>query len=98
MSDVVVINRDELDYIIQNTARVAGAEGAKLALSLQKQTNEDRISEAEAMALIGCKKRKLASLRDDRLIEYYTNTKPYSYSKLSILEYINLSKIKRIKS
>jgi len=98
MSEIIVIDRDELKHIIENTARIAGAEGARLALSHQKQPITDRITEYDALVLIGCKKRKLATLRDERLIEFYTSTKPYQYSRKSIISYIESTKIKSIKA
>jgi len=98
MNEVIVINRDELKHIIENTARIAGAEGARLALSQQKQPKNDRITEDEALILIGCKKRKLATLRDERLIEFYTSTKPYQYNRQSIIDYIESTKIKSVKA
>ena len=97
MSEIIVIDRDELNHIIENTARIAGAEGARLALSQQTVSKSDKIDEHEAMLLLDCKKRKLATLRDDRQIEFYTNTKPFRYSRQSILDYIDSTKIKRVK-
>ena len=96
MSEVIVIDRDELNHIIENTARIAGAEGARPALSTIQEPKQDKISEDEAMKLLDCKKRTLASLRSNRRIEYYTTTKPYQYSRKSILGYIELCKIKKV--
>ena len=96
MSEIIVINRDELHSIIENTARIAGAEGARLALSSIEKPIEDKISEDEAMQLLDCKKRTLASLRNDRLISFYTTTRPYKYSRQSILDYIEFKKIKKV--
>ena len=99
MNEVIVINRDELHNIIENTARIAGAEGARLALSkikLSSSSKKDKISEEEAMKLLGCKKRTLASLRNDRQITFHTTTRPYTYSKQSILDYIEFKKIKKV--
>ncbi len=98
MSEIIVLQKDELKELIENTARLAGAEGARLAISQQKPFLNERISEDEAIALIGCKKRKLVQLRDERLIEYYTGTKPFQYNRKSILDYIESTKIKCIKA
>ena len=96
MSEIIVIDRDELNHIIENTARIAGAEGARLALSTIQVPKQDKISEDEAMKLLDCKKRTLASLRNDRLITFYTTTRPYKYSRKSILNYIEFKKIKKV--
>ena len=96
MSEIIVIDRDELHSIIENTARIAGAEGARLALSSIEKPIEDKITEVEAMQLLDCKKRTLASLRNDRLITFYTTTRPYKYSRQSILDYIEYKKIKKL--
>ena len=96
MSEIIVINRDELHSIIENTARIAGAEGARLALSSIEKPIDDKISEDEAMQLLDCKKRTLASLRNDRLITFYTTTRPYKYSRQSILDYKEFKKIKKV--
>jgi len=97
MSEIIVIDRDELKHIIENTARLAGAEGARLALSTIQKPKEDKISEDEAMALLECGPRKLASLRADRLITFYTISRPYKYSRQSILDYIEFKKIKKVR-
>jgi hypothetical protein len=96
MSEILLINKDELQEIIQNTARIAGAEGARLALSIIKKPEKDEISEDEAMKLLNCKKRTLAALRSTRSIEYNTATKPYTYSKKSILLHIEQRKVKKV--
>jgi len=97
MSEVIVIDRDELNHIIENTARIAGAEGARLVLSsIQQQPKQDKISEDEAMTLLDCGTRKLASLRADRLITFYTTSRPYKYSRRSILDHIEFKKIKKV--
>lgn len=96
MSEIIVIDRNELHSIIENTARIAGAEGARLALSSIEEPIEDEINENEAMQLLDCKKRTLASLRNDRLITFYTNTRPYKYSRQSILDYKEFKKRKKV--
>ena len=96
MSEIIVLQKDELKELIENTARLAGAEGARLALSSIEEPIEDEISENEAMQLLDCKKRTLASLRNDRLITFYTTTRPYKYSRQSILDYKEFKKIKKV--
>jgi len=96
MSEIIVIDRDELYSIIENTARIAGAEGARLALSSIQKPKNDKISEEEAMTLLECGTRKLASLRADRLITFYTTSRPYKYSRESILDHIEFKKIKKV--
>jgi len=96
MSEIIVLQKNELKELIENTARLAGAEGARLALSNIEKPIEDKISEAKAMQLLDCKKRTLASLRNDRLITFYTTTRPYKYSRQSILDYIEFKKIKKV--
>ena len=96
MSEVIVIDRDELNHIIENTARIAGAEGARLALSTIEKPKEDKISEDEAMKLLDCGSRTLSTLRADRLITFYTTSRPYKYSRQSILDHIEFKKIKKV--
>lgn len=96
MSEIIIIDRDELNHIIENTARLAGAEGARLALSTIQKPKEDKISEDIAMELLDCGSRKLASLRGDRLITFYTTSRPYKYSRQSILDHIEFKKIKKV--
>ena len=96
MSEVIVIDRDELNHIIENTARIAGAEGARLALSTIQKPIVDKINEDEAMQLLDCGSRTLASLRADRLITFYTTSRPFKYSRKSILEHIEFKKIKKV--
>ena len=96
MNKFIILDQDELRSIIEDTARLAGEEAAKLALSKLVLQKDDKISEDEAMKLLGCKKRRLAALRADRSIEFFTTSKPYTYSRKSIMDYIELQRIKKV--
>ena len=96
MSEIIVLQKDELKELIENTARLAGAEGARLALSSIQKPKNDKISEEEAMTLLECGTRKLASLRANRLITFYTTSRPYKYSRQSVLDHIEFNKIKKV--
>ena len=98
MDKIVVMSEIDMMDKIREAARLAAIESAKFVISSMRDTStsSDRISEEEAMKLLGCKKRRLATLRSDREIEFYTATKPYMYSRQSIMDYIERQRIKRV--
>ncbi len=90
MSQVLVqITDKELTRIIEN-AMLQGAKIAKAEISKEKS---DKISEAEATREFGYNKRKLATLRASESITYFADQKPYSYSRKSLIEYVNSTKV-----
>lgn len=64
-----------------------GAEIARKQLE-KEQPSIDIIKEDEALRMLGCSKSKLDKLRAERKIVFYTTSRPYSYSRKSILNLI----------
>jgi len=86
---VILIQISDTDFKgIVKDAFVQGAEFAKKMLE-KDNTSNDIIKEDEALELLGCSKSKLDKMRGKREIIFYTNTKPYRYSKKSIEQYMN---------
>ncbi|MFK5976922.1 MAG: hypothetical protein QM493_10465 [Sulfurovum sp.] len=80
---LIQITDKEFNSIIENAFR----QGAKIAKAEIEKRHIDKITEEEAIKEFGYNKRKLASLRADRLIIYYADKKPYSYSRKSLKAY-----------
>ncbi|MDM5272115.1 hypothetical protein PGH07_07975 [Sulfurovum sp. zt1-1] len=83
------------DQEFKGIIKQAMLEGAKLAKEeLQRSPDEeDSISQEEALAMIGCGTSKLANLRTERKVKFYTTTRPYRYSKKSVQAYLESTAI-----
>jgi len=80
---LIQITDKEFTSIVENAFK----QGAKIAKAEIEKKQVDKITEEEAIREFGYNKRKLASLRGERLIIYYADKKPYSYSRKSLEEY-----------
>jgi len=90
MSTILIqISDKELTRIIEN----AMLQGAKIAIAEISKEKSDKISEAEATKEFGYNKRKLATLRASESITYFADQKPFSYSRRSLEEYVNSTKV-----
>ena len=68
--------------------------GAEMAQKqFESKNDQDIISEEKALEILGCSYSKLAKLRSARKIIFYTTSRPYSYSKKSIEEYMESTAI-----
>lgn len=67
-------------------AYTKGAEMAKR--HFESENDQDIIPEEKALEILKCSYSKLAKLRSARKIVFYTNSRPYSYSKKSIKKYM----------
>ena len=92
MSTILIQITDHAFKNIIKDAFKEGAEVAKKQLEKENQT-DDIIKEYEALKLLDCGKSKLAKLRADRKIVFYTTSRPYSYSRNSIVEHKNSLKV-----
>jgi len=88
------------DREFKGLLKEAMLEGAKIAKeALQRPAaEEDSISQDEALAMLGCGTSKLANLRAERKVKFYTTTRPYRYSKKSIQAYLDSTAIVEFKS
>jgi len=80
---LIQITDKEFTSIVENAMR----QGAKLAKAEIAKEQNDKITEAVAIEIFGYNKRKLATLRNESLITYYADQKPYSYSRKSLEAY-----------
>lgn len=69
-----------------------GAEVAKKHLEIANPT-EDIIKEDEALKILGCSTSKLSKLRAERKIVFFTASRPYSYSRKSLLAYLESMRV-----
>ena len=79
------------DHEFKGIIKDAFAQGAELAKKQFERgdMSVDIIREDEALKILGCSKSKLDKMRSKREIIFYTNTKPYRYSKKSVEQYMN---------
>jgi hypothetical protein len=82
----------EFKAIIADAIR-HGAELAKKQLERVNPTY-DIIREDEALNMLGCSQSKLSKLRAERKIVFFTASRPYSYSRESIMRYQESMKVK----
>lgn len=85
---LIQIHDDDFKAIIKDAFK-QGAEIARKQLE-REQPSDDIIKEDEALAILGCSKSKLDKLRSERAIKFYTTSRPYSYSRSSIEEYMSI--------
>ncbi len=77
------------DKEFKNIISDAYAKGAEMAKKhFEEKSDQDNVSEEKALKILRCSYSKLAKLRSARKIVFYTNSRPYSYSKKSIDEYL----------
>lgn len=79
------------DHEFTDIVKDAFRQGAELAKKQFEShgMSADIIKEDEALSILGCSKSKLDKMRLKREIIFYTNTKPYRYSKKSIEQYMS---------
>jgi len=92
MSTILIQITDHDFTSIIKDAFKQGAEVAKKQLEKENPT-DDIIKEDEALKMLDCGTSKLAKLRADRKIIFYTNSRPFSYSRKSIVEYQDSMKV-----
>lgn len=73
---------------IINSAMIEGAKLAREVLH-KGEDQDDIITQDEALRLIGCGPSKLANLRTERKVKYYTTSRPYTYSRKSVMAYVD---------
>jgi len=88
MNEIIVLNRNEFTSLINEISYKAGKASATEVLAQIEKKQEDKIGKEETLSLLGVKSDKLAKLRENREIIYYSGTRPYMYSRRSIEEYL----------
>ena len=88
MNEIIVLNRNEFTSLINEISYKAGKASATEVLAQIKKKQEDKISKEEALSLLHVKPDKLAKMRENREILYYSGTRPYLYSRQSIQDYL----------
>ena len=80
------------DTEMKNIIKEAFAEGVKIAKK-ELSFDEDIIKEDEALKILNCSKSKLDKLRAEKKVTFYTASRPYTYSKNSIIRYLDSQQI-----
>ena len=93
MNEIIVLNRDEFTSLINEISYKAGKASATEVLTQIEKKLDDKISKEETLSLLGAKPDKLAKLRENREIIYYSGTRPFMYSRRSIEEYLTRTTI-----
>ena len=84
------------DTEFKDIIRDAFKQGAEVAKKQLERINptDDIIREDEALKMLGCSQSKLSKLRAERKIVFFTASRPYSYSRESIIRYQESMKVK----
>ncbi len=88
MTEVMLISKDELKSLIHEISYKAGKASAAEVLAQIEKQQDDRISKEDALLLLDIKSDKLSKLREKKEIDYFTGTRPYTYSRRSIEKYL----------